>query len=120
MSNVLVIDDDPAIVRLVLVALLSAGIEGVAAYSGAEGMAYLQDGHAPPGLILLDLSMPEMDGRDFFNLARGGGYAGPIVFFSAVGAARANQEMGGQGAIEKPFDPDDLIAEVRRHLGPQA
>ncbi len=38
------------------------------------------------------------------------------MFCSSFGAVAANQELGGQGAIEKPFDPDHLVAAVQAQL----
>jgi DNA-binding response OmpR family regulator len=105
MVRVLVVDDDAAIGRLLRLTLTSSGIDVHIASSGESALALLQDGYKEPNLILLDLSMPGIDGREVFRLARGAGISCPIVFCSSFGAAAANQELGGHGAIEKPFDP---------------
>lgn len=110
--TVLVIDDDHGIVSIVNALLASERIGVLKAYSGEEGLDYLRAGHQP-SLILLDLSMPGMDGREFYRRAREWGFDGPIIFCSAYGAAHARREMGAQGAIEKPFDPEMLIDVVR-------
>jgi DNA-binding response OmpR family regulator len=65
---------------------------------------------------LLDLDMPGMDGRTFYEQARAKGYRGPMLIFSAHGAAQAQHELGAQGFIEKPFDPDSLLQAVRSTL----
>jgi DNA-binding response OmpR family regulator len=113
MTRVLIIDDDPAVVRLVSLVLHIEDIAVESACSGEEGMLYLSDGNPTPDLILLDLAMPGMGGREFFRQARSAGYEGPVLFCSAYGATAANKELGGQGAVEKPFDPEDLLASVR-------
>ena len=116
MSTVLVVDDDQAIARLIDIVLGAERIGVVKAYSGEQGLAIIEHGDAIPDLILLDLAMPGIDGREFFRRARSDGYHGPILFCSARGAAAANRELGGQGAIDKPFDPDALVASVRGQL----
>jgi DNA-binding response OmpR family regulator len=118
-GRVLIIDDDPAVVRLVRLVLISDGITVESAESGEQGMLYLSDGNPVPDLILLDLAMPGMGGKEFFREARRAGYEGPVLFCSAYGAVAANQELGGQGAVEKPFDPEDLLAFVQRLIGPR-
>ena len=117
--TVLVVDDDHGIVSIVGALMASEDVGVLKAYSGEEGMEFLCDGEVPD-LILLDLSMPGMDGREFYRRARAWGYDGPIVFCSAYGAAHARREMGAQGAIEKPFDPEMLIDVVRNCLGAAA
>jgi CheY-like chemotaxis protein len=120
MNTVLIIDDDRALVRLIQ-RILHTHDPSIAldmAYSGQEALVRLgtDAGRQPPDAILLDLSMPGMGGREFFQLARERGYAGPIIFCSAYGAAEANAELGGQGALNKPFEPDDLISAVSKQL----
>ena len=90
-------------------------IEAAGVHGGLQGLDYL-NGNAHPALIILDLMMPVMDGREFFKQARLADYPGPVVFCSAYGAAAANTEMGGQGAIEKPFEPEHFVDVVRRCL----
>ena len=76
-------------------------------------MIYLTETEPEPDLILLDLAMPGMDGQELFQEVRRAGVVCPIVICSAYGAAQANRELGGQGSIEKPFDPVELVATVR-------
>lgn len=116
MATVLVVDDDLGIIRLVSLILRAERIEVVKAHSGEEGLSAIRTVHGTPDLILLDLAMPGMDGREFFRQARDAGYGGPVVFCSANGAAAANRELGGQGFIEKPFDPDALVSTVLSQL----
>ena len=118
MATVLVVDDDPAIGRLICLVLSAEGIDVRSAQSGEEALAVLQSGLFEPDVILLDLNMEGMDGREVFRLARQAGVTSPIIFCSAFGASAARSEMGADGAIEKPFDPDRLAASIRRFTEP--
>jgi DNA-binding response OmpR family regulator len=109
---VLVIDDDPAIGRLVRLILMDAGIEVESADNGRSALAHLTNGHRQPDLILLDLTMPDIDGREVFREARRASVTCPIVVCSAYGARAASRELGAQGALEKPFDPDALLETI--------
>jgi CheY-like chemotaxis protein len=110
--TVLVVDDDPAIGRLIGLILSAEAMAVERVTSGESALARLQRSEQPD-VILLDLAMPGMDGRDVFREARRMGVTCPIVFCSAYGAELANAELGGQGAIEKPFLPDALVASLR-------
>ena len=116
MGTVLVVDDDVSVVRLISLILSLEQISVYGAHSAEEGLDALDRQADDPDLILLDLAMPGMDGREFYRRARLAGYAGPVIFCSSYGAADANRELGGQGAIEKPFDPEMLAATVRNQL----
>ena len=109
--RILVVDDEPAIVQLMTVILASSGYIPLSATSGAQGLALLNDIPATD-LIVLDLSMPEIDGRAFFRRARQSGYRGPIIICSAYGAEAARCELGASAAITKPFDPLDLLSSI--------
>jgi CheY-like chemotaxis protein len=110
MARILVIDDDPALLRLVTVILDSGDYSVETANGGAAGLAALE--HELPDLIILDLSMPGIDGRQFYRLARERGYSGPVMLFSAYNVDRAQRELGAEASIEKPFDPEMLIDKV--------
>ena len=113
MVSVLVVDDDPAIGRLLALILATENIDVDRVESGRAALSYLQDEEGEPDLILLDLSMPEMDGREVFREVRRSGVTCPIVFCSAYGAESTNKELGGQGAINKPFNPESLIKSIK-------
>ena len=114
MASVLVVDDDIAVLRLVSMILRSEGLSVETATGGTVALELLSE--AEPDLIVLDLSMPEMDGRTFYSLARASGYEGPVVICSAYGAQRVKNELGTQGAIEKRFDPEYLVNTVKTLL----
>ena len=60
--------------------------------------------------------MPKVDGRAFFYRARGAGYQGPVVVCSAWGAKAAQRELGADAALDKPFEPDDLVDSIKEVL----
>jgi CheY-like chemotaxis protein len=115
---VFVIDDDPAVMRLATIILKIDGYRVDAFQSPLAALERLSNEPGPePDLILLDLNMPEMTGREFFIQARNAGFARPIVIVSAYGAESARRELGADGALRKPFTPEDLsriVASVAR------
>jgi CheY-like chemotaxis protein len=119
--KVLVVDDDPDIRRIVELSLARVGgLEVVAATSGAEALEVAA--RERPDVVLLDLSMPEMDGRDALASLRTAPETAsiPVVFFTAAGGgaeAAALIALGARGVIEKPFDPMKLASQLRRVLG---
>jgi DNA-binding response OmpR family regulator len=112
MARVLLIDDDPAILRLLEVNFRMEGFEVDAASHGEEALAFAAAN--PPDAVLLDLMMPGMDGRQIFDRLRAeqATAAVPVVFLTARGR---DDEMlaGGAIVVQKPFDTVDLIATVR-------
>jgi CheY-like chemotaxis protein len=71
-----------------------------------------------PGVILLDMRMPGMNGWDFAREFRARhGRACPIVVVTAAENARARaEEIGAEGWLSKPFELEDVLATVERHL----
>jgi CheY-like chemotaxis protein len=115
MANVLVIDDDPSVVRLISLLLLSDGHSVKRANNGRVGLDSLHEAY--PDLIVLDLQMPELDGRAFYRLAREDGYKGPVLLLSAFGAQQAREELGANASLAKPFEPDVLLNTVSNLIG---
>ena len=115
-SRVLVVDDDPALARLFAVILHAEGMDVLNASDGYEALTQFQARQEKIDLVLLDLAMPGMDGREAFRQLRSAGFTGPVIICSAFGAVQANRELGAQGAIEKPFDPDALLYAIQQAL----
>jgi DNA-binding response OmpR family regulator len=113
--SVLVLDDDPAVTRMLSLSLMTDGFDVSTAGDGIEGLERLE--RQSFDIIVLDLQMPRMDGRTFFREMRSRGYQTPVVILSAYGADVARLELRANGAVSKPFDPDDLAAVVRRIIG---
>ena len=114
-ARVLVIDDEPDVRWLIRVSLERAGHEVLVAEDGLRGVALAMKQH--PEVIVLDLMMPVMDGYGVLaELAKDRRTAHvPVLVLSARAipeeAERATQ-AGARRFLEKPFDPDDLAAEL--------
>ena len=111
LRRVLVIDDDPAMNRLIGMALRLHGFDVASASNGVAGLDTLDATH--PDVIILDLEMPLMDGRTFFRELRARGDQTPVLIASAYGARAAALELHAEGYIAKPFHPDDLAHKIR-------
>jgi DNA-binding response OmpR family regulator len=108
--RVLIVDDDRNLTNLVSTLLRSYGFEVVSAADGESALATL-DSQAIDAVVL-DLRMPGMDGRTVFKEMRARGHTTPVLIASAFGARPAQQELGAEGSIEKPFDPEALADAV--------
>ena len=115
-GTVLVVDDDPMILRSVRDALSSAGFRPVVTEDPEEALALM--GEHSPRLALLDLMLPDHDGTelmgDLLAVSRI-----PVIFLSAYGRDETVARVLEQGAtdyIVKPFSPTELVARVRAAL----
>ena len=117
---VLVVEDDVDMRELMEVILDGMGYRVMTAAEGQEALAkVLQE---MPGVILLDMKMPGMNGWEFAEAFRARhGHAAPIVVLTAAqDASLRAQEIGAEGYLDKPFDMDDLVGTVARYLGQAA
>jgi CheY-like chemotaxis protein len=113
-SSVLVVDDDPNLVRLMSKFLKLEGFAPVPAANGQEALAYLRGG-GDVSVILLDLRMPVMDGWAFRQEQRQDpGIANiPIVVLSGVETERMD-ELDAAAAFHKPVSFPEVVGVVRR------
>lgn len=112
---VLVVDDDAAILRTVTDILTDEGYEVLTAANGAEALALLAQ--TAPGVILLDMRMPVMDGWQFARALDARQRAIPLIVMTAAQDARQwGREVGAVAHLAKPFDLDALLAEVARQI----
>lgn len=114
--SVLVVEDDPDLLALLEMILQEAGHRVRTAPEGGAALARVAE--EMPGTILLDMRMPGMNGWDFAREFRDRyGHACPIVVVTAAENARARaQEIGAEGWLSKPFEIEDVLATVARHL----
>jgi two-component system, chemotaxis family, chemotaxis protein CheY len=115
---ILVVDDDESLRRLVVGLLTEEGYAVLDAADGAGALARARA--AAPGLILLDLRMPGMDGWEFARRyrARPGPHAPLVCVTAAVDAAAVaarGAQVGAVASLGKPFDLEELLALVRRY-----
>lgn len=114
MVQVLVVDDDPVVQRLVRVTLADAGYEVAVASDGEEALRLASA--ASPDAIVLDLEMPRLDGRAAYRELRQRGVRTPVLILSANGAHTARRELSAEASLDKPFDPTELVRRVDRLL----
>jgi len=113
-ASVLVVDDDPNLVRLMSKFLKLEGFAPVPAGNGQEALDYLQGG-GDASVILLDLRMPIMDGWAFRHAQKQNpGIADiPIVILSGVETERV-QELDAAASFHKPVSFPEVVGVVRR------
>jgi two-component system alkaline phosphatase synthesis response regulator PhoP len=116
MSRVLVVDDDPGIVKVVRAYLEQAGFEVSLAYDGKKAMQIARNDK--PDLVVLDLMLPEMDGWDVCRALRKESDV-PIIMLTArveESDKLIGLELGADDYVTKPFSPRELVARVRSVL----
>ncbi len=119
--TILVVDDDPGIQDMLLDILQDEGYAVLSALNGQEGLACCR--RRTPDLILLDLMMPLMDGREFGKRLRRiqPDHHIPIVVLSANEQANVHaRDIGAAGCVHKPFDLEQLLHELLRCLASQS
>jgi CheY-like chemotaxis protein len=117
-GSILVVDNEPTIVDLLVDILTDEGHVAYSALTGADALATIA--RHPPGLILLDMQMSDMSAAELIAQVRVGGLATlPIVLLSTVSLHTAPLLVPGRiECLDKPFDLDDLLACVARYVQP--
>jgi two-component system KDP operon response regulator KdpE len=113
MTKVLVVDDEPQIVRALRINLSARGYQVLTALSGGEALSVAADGK--PDVIVLDLGLPDLDGTEVIAGLRGW-TAVPIIVLSARTDSSDKVEALDAGAddyVTKPFGMDELLARLR-------
>lgn len=118
-TKLLLIDDDPNLILLVQDYLEFRGYQITTASNGAEGLQALEDNI--PDLIICDVMMPEMDGFTFIQNVRQDPKTSwvPVIFLSAKSQIQDRIQGLNQGAdvyLVKPFEPEELVAQVESSL----
>jgi len=115
--RILVVDDDPDLLRLLQIRLTSAGYTVSTAESAERALA--QVSATRPQLVVTDLRMGGMDGMALFEAVRSGHPMLPVIILTAHGTipeAVSAVQRGVAGYLTKPFDPKALLTEVERVL----
>jgi two-component system KDP operon response regulator KdpE len=115
-GRILVVDDEPQIQRFLKPALTAAGYQPIEALTAADAERLAAT--AAPDLILLDLGLPDKDGKNVIRALRGWSKL-PIVVLSARGEEAEKIEaldLGADDYVEKPFGIGELLARVRTAL----
>ncbi|BCX12326.1 MAG: DNA-binding response regulator [Thermosynechococcus sp.] len=118
-ATILLVDDDRNLVLLVKDYLEMQGYRVLTAAHGNEGLAILRQ-HTPD-LIICDVMMPQMDGYSFVSAVRQQTHLSwlPVLFLSAKGQTHdriKGLQTGGDVYLVKPFEPDELLAQIQALL----
>jgi two-component system KDP operon response regulator KdpE len=114
--RILIVDDDPAILKFLRANLKAGSYETLAAVDGAEALQVFE--RESPDLVLLDITMPKMDGFDVCRRLREWSKI-PIIMLSARGDEMDKVkclDLGADDYLTKPFGVDELLARVRAVL----
>jgi two-component system KDP operon response regulator KdpE len=114
--RVLVIEDEPPIRKLLRMGLGTQGFDIIEAPNGKAGLDLLAE---KPGLVILDLGLPDMQGLDLLRTIRSRNEAIPIIVLSSRGDEAgkvAALDLGADDYVTKPFGIDELLARMRAAL----
>jgi DNA-binding response OmpR family regulator len=116
-GRILVVDDEKKIVESCRLYLEHAGFDVTAAYNGTQALDEVA--RAAPDLIVLDLLLPRLDGREVARRLRAAGHRVPVLMLTALSTEDdriAGLDLGADDYLSKPFSPRELVARVRAIL----
>jgi CheY-like chemotaxis protein len=120
-AKILVVEDEPDIMRILVHALTGAGFQVVQAYGGEDAIRKVK--LQMPDLVLTDLAMPKVSGVEVIEIIKTDPDTKhiPVVAVTAHvwdGLAQSAGQVGCDGYISKPFSTKQVLQEVYRHLKP--
>jgi CheY-like chemotaxis protein len=117
MKTILVVDDEYAVVEALSALLEDEGYAVATAANGEEALHALDDGLAPD-LVLLDVMMPRMDGREVLRALRAdpARRALPVIVMSAASQPLPPEQLGDAVFLPKPFDLKRLLGTIEALL----
>jgi two-component system response regulator MprA len=113
-QRVLVVEDDPAIARVLELELGEAGYRVEVTVAGTDGLSAME--RERPDLVVLDVRLPDMDGLTVCRQARRSGHDMPILMLTAldrVGDRVVGLDAGADDYLAKPFAIEELLARLR-------
>lgn len=116
MKRILIIDDEPQIRKFLKISLASQHYEVFEADTGQQGLA--QAMLCEPDLIVLDLGLPDMDGKHVLKMILGEKFV-PVIVLSVRSSEQekvAALDIGAVDYVQKPFSVNELLARIRRVL----
>ncbi len=114
--KVLVVDDEPGILKFISIGLKSFGYQVVTSLSGQEALKLVES--EKPDVMLLDVLMPGMDGTEVLRSLRSFSKL-PVIVFSAKSAFGDQVcELGANDFVAKPFTPEILVRKINAVLAP--
>jgi two-component system chemotaxis response regulator CheY len=120
-ARVMVVDDNPAYLESLADLLEGEGYAVTTLPGAVEALDHL-DEHDPPALIILDLAMPQVNGREFVSKLKEspGRREIPILVVSGLYSAAQLPRLAADAYLEKPADPAVLLETVARLARPTA
>jgi two-component system KDP operon response regulator KdpE len=111
--RVLIVEDEPALLRALRINLRARGYDVATASEGREALAEAR--RRPPDVVLLDLGLPDLDGREVIRELRGWSQAPVIVLSGRAGSGDkiGALDAGADDYVTKPFDMEELLARLR-------
>ena len=115
-ETILLVDDEPLIRTLAKAVLEGGGYDVVEAEDGLAAVEWFRENSHAAGLIIMDLTMPRMSGRDAFRQIQKINPFAKVLFSSGYSAEELSDVSGAVGLLAKPYRPADLIATVHAIL----
>jgi nitrogen-specific signal transduction histidine kinase len=118
-DTVLIVDDEELVRQVAQIALERAGYQVLAAAGGASGLAMLDEHKDVISLVLLDMGMPEMSGKEVLNRIRASGSKVPVIICSGYSEPEVLRQFANcdfTAVIQKPFKARELPERVARAL----
>jgi DNA-binding response OmpR family regulator len=116
LRKLLVIDDDEQLVGYYRELLMPYGFEVLCAFDGEEAMPLVET-NPDIQLVILDLSMPRMDGRQWLRWFRGKRADSPVIVITGYKLDPADEDLAPSVVLEKPFHVADLLDMVGLFCG---
>lgn len=108
LRKLLVIDDDEKLVSVYRELLSPYGFEVLTALNGEQAMPLVEK-HEDIALVILDLSMPRMDGREWLRWFRRQHRESPVIVITGYKLEPADEDLKPAVVLEKPFHPAELL-----------
>ncbi len=115
LKKILIVDDEPGVVKILGMRLKANGYQIIAAHNGATAIELAH--YEKPDLIILDIKMPGTDGYSVFEDLKVSAdtMSIPIVFFSALLPEQVQEkatQLGAEGFVSKSADPDEILIRI--------
>jgi len=121
-KKILIVDDEPDVLKVLNKRLTQAGYEVIEAQSGKDAIIEAQN--QQPDIIILDIIMPDMDGARTAEALKNDPLTSriPVIFLTCLltkeeEEGEAGKIISGKYFIAKPYNPDELIEAITRHIG---
>ena len=116
LRKLLVIDDDEKLIGYYRELLTPYGFEVLIANNGEQAIPLVEQ-HPDTQLVILDLSMPRMDGRQWLRWFRGKSKEAPVIVITGYKFEAADEDLKPSVVLEKPFDVAELLDVVGLFCG---